>query len=187
VKRNRTDGRPMLGVEIRLVSLDDEREVGPGEPGEIHSRGPDLFAGYTDPTLTARAVTPDGWYRTGDVGVLDADGYLTITDRVSDIIIRGGANISAAELEEALMTMPEVAECAVVAAPDARTGEKALAVLRLRPGADAPGLGAVQAHLGATGIPKQKWVEAVQVVDDFPRTPSGKIRKFVLRDELRGT
>lgn len=186
-KRNRTDGRPMLGVEIRLVGLDDEREVGPGEPGEIHSRGPDLFAGYTDPALTARAVTADGWYRTGDVGVLDADGYLTITDRVSDIIIRGGANISAAELEESLMTMPQVAECAVVAAPDERTGEKALAVLRLRPGAEAPDLATVQAHLGATGIPKQKWVEDLRIVDDFPRTPSGKIRKFVLRDELRGT
>ncbi|MFA5883253.1 MAG: AMP-binding protein [Acidimicrobiia bacterium] len=182
-KRNRTDGHPMLGVEIRLV--DDDAEVGPGVPGEILSRGPDLFAGYTDPELTARSVTPDGWYRTGDVGVLDDDGYLTITDRVSDIIIRGGANISAAEIEEALMTMPGIAECAVVAAPDERMGEHALAAIRLRTDAPAPDLAAVQAHLDSAGLPKQKWVEEVRILDEFPRTPSGKIRKFVLRDELR--
>ena len=86
------------------------------------------------------------------------------------------------------MTLPTVAECAVVAAPDERTGEHALALLRLRPDADATSvdLADVQAHLGATGLPKQKWVEEVRVVDDFPRTPSGKIRKFVLRHELRG-
>ena len=184
-KRNRTDGRPMAGVEIRLVGVDSDDEVGPGVPGEILSRGPDQFAGYTDPAMTQRAVTTDGWYRTGDVGVLDEDGYLTITDRVSDIIIRGGANISAAEIEEALMTMPAIAECAVVAAPDERVGEHALAVLRLRPDAPVTDLAAVQAHLDGAGLPKQKWVEEVRLVDDYPRTPSGKIRKFVLRDELR--
>ena len=186
-KRNHTDGRPMLGVEIRLVDVDrgTDAEVGPGVPGEILSRGPDLFVGYTNPALTARAVTPDGWYRTGDVGVLDGDGYLTITDRVSDIIIRGGANISAAEIEEALMTMPGITECAVVAAPDDRVGEHALAAIRLRPDAPAPDLAAVQAHLQSAGLPKQKWVEEVRILDEFPRTPSGKIRKFVLRDELR--
>ena len=184
-KRNRTDGRPMLGVEIRLVDVDGDTEVEPGVPGEILSRGPDLFAGYTNPVLTARSITLDGWYRTGDVGVLDDDGYLTITDRVSDIIIRGGANISAAEIEEALMTMPGVTECAVVAAPDERMGEHALAAIRLRPDAPVPDLAAVQAHLESTGLPKQKWVEEVRILEEFPRTPSGKIRKFVLRDELR--
>jgi acyl-CoA synthetase len=183
-KRNRTDGRPLAGVEVRLVDF-DERDVPVGEPGEILSRGPDLFAGYTDPALTARTVTADGWYRTGDVGVLDPEGFLTITDRVSDVIIRGGTNISAAEIEEALMTMPTVAECAVVAAPDERMGERACAYVRLRPGAEAPDLAAVQAHLADHGLPKQKWVEAVRVTEDFPRTPSGKIRKFVLREGLR--
>jgi len=184
-KRIRTDGHAMEGVEIRLVESEGDGEVGAGVPGEILSRGPDLFAGYTDPELTARVFTADGWYRTGDVGVLDEDGYLTITDRVSDIIIRGGANISAAEIEEALMTMPDVAECAVVAAPDPRMGEHALAVIRLRTGSAEPNLAAVQGHLDTAGLPKQKWVEQVRVVDDFPRTPSGKIRKFVLRDEMR--
>ena len=183
-KRHHTDGPPMLGVELRMLDVDGEAGVGPGQPGQILSRGPDLCAGYTDPALTARAFSSDGWYRTGDVGVLDADGYLTITDRVSDIIIRGGANISAAEIEEALMTMPSIAECAVVAAPDARTGEHATAVVRVRGDAAAPDLAAVQAHLGSAGLPKQKWVEEVRIVEDFPRTPSGKIRKFVLRDAL---
>ena len=184
-KRTHTDGPPMLGVELRMLDVEGETEVEPGVAGQILSRGPDLCAGYTDPALTARAFTADGWYRTGDVGVLDADGYLTITDRVSDIIIRGGRNLSAAEIEEVLMTMPTVAECAVVAAPDARMGEHAAAIIRVRPDADVPDLASVQAHLQAQGLPKEKWVEEVRVVDDFPRTPSGKIRKFVLRDTLR--
>jgi acyl-CoA synthetase len=183
-KRNHTDGHPLAGVEVRVVDGED-RDLPAGEPGEILSRGPDLFAGYTDPALMMRAVTGDGWYRTGDVGILDADGYLTITDRLSDVIIRGGLNLSAAEIEEALMRMDGVAECAVVAAPDERLGERACAVLRLRRGAEAPDLGAVQAHLGAAGLPKQKWIEELRVVEDFPRTASGKIRKFVVRAELR--
>jgi len=183
-KRNRTDGRALEAVEIRIVDA-EERDLPAGQPGEIWSRGPDLFAGYTDPALTARVMTRDGWYRTGDVGVLDADGWLTITDRLSDVIIRGGLNLSAAEIEEALMRMPAVAECAVVAAPHERFGERACGVLRVRPGQQPPDLAAVQAHLGAVGLPKQKWIEELRIVGDFPRTPSGKIRKFLLRAELR--
>jgi acyl-CoA synthetase (AMP-forming)/AMP-acid ligase II len=183
-KRNRTDGHALDAVEIRIVD-EAGRDLPAGRPGEILSRGPDLFAGYTDPALTARVMTRDGWYRTGDVGVLDEDGYLTITDRLSDVIIRGGLNLSAAEIEEALMRMPALAECAVVAIPDERLGERACGVLRIRPGAKPPDLAAVQAHLRAVGLPKQKWVEELRVVDDFPRTPSGKIRKFVIRAELR--
>jgi acyl-CoA synthetase (AMP-forming)/AMP-acid ligase II len=183
-KRNRTDGHVLEGVEIRIVD-EEGRDLRAGQAGEIWSRGPDLFAGYTDPALTARVVTGDGWYHTGDVGVLDEDGYLTITDRLSDVIIRGGLNLSAAEIEEALMRMPAVAECAVVAAPHERFGERACGVLRIRPGAEPPDLAAVQAHLGAVGLPKQKWIEELRIVRDFPRTPSGKIRKFVIRSELR--
>ena len=183
-KRNRTDGRALEGVEMRIVD-EEGRDLPAGQPGEIWSRGPDLFAGYTDPELTAKVLTRDGWYRTGDVGVLDGDGYLTITDRLSDVIIRGGLNLSAAEIEESLMRMPAVAECAVVAAPHERFGERACGVLRIRPGASAPDLAAVQAHLGAVGLPKQKWIEELRIVPDFPRTPSGKIRKFVIRAELR--
>jgi acyl-CoA synthetase (AMP-forming)/AMP-acid ligase II len=182
-KRHTTDGRAMPGVELRLLDPDG-REVGPGEPGEILSRGPDLCAGYTDPALN-EAFDDAGWYRTGDVGILDADGYLTITDRVKDIIIRGGENVSAAEVEELLQRMPGVAEVAVVAAPDPRLGEHGCAFFRLLPDAAAPDLDALRAHLEAEGLAKQKWPEEVRIVPDFPRTPSGKIVKTELRRLLR--
>jgi acyl-CoA synthetase len=176
-KRITTDGRPLAGVELRLDP----------ETGEISSRGPDLFAGYTVPELTDEVVDGDGWYRTGDVGVLDDDGWLTITDRVKDIIIRGGENVSPAEVEELLLLLPGVAEVAVVAAPDERLGEHGCAFVRVLPGTDPPALEAIRAHLEAEGLARQKWPEEVRAVDDFPRTASGKIQKFELRDALRAS
>jgi acyl-CoA synthetase (AMP-forming)/AMP-acid ligase II len=169
-KRARTDGRPLLGCELRL-----------GDDGEIFSRGPDCFAGYTDPTLTKAAFVDDGWYRTEDVGVLDGDGFLTITDRKKDVIIRGGENISAVEVEDVLLRMDGVLECAVVAAPDGRLGEHACAFVRGR----TPSLADVQAAMADAGLAKQKWPEDVRDVEDFPRTASGKVQKFVLRQRLR--
>jgi acyl-CoA synthetase (AMP-forming)/AMP-acid ligase II len=127
----------------------------------------------------------DGWYHTGDVGVFDDEGYLTITDRISDIIIRGGENISAAEIEELLMGLDEVAEVCVVAEPDPRLGEHAAAVLRVRDGGKAPTLQAIGERLGEAGLARQKWPEAVYEVEEFPRTPSGKVQKFRLREQLR--
>jgi acyl-CoA synthetase (AMP-forming)/AMP-acid ligase II len=117
--------------------------------------------------------------------VLDEQGFLTITDRVKDIIIRGGENISAAEVEQALQTLPGVAEVAVVAAPDERLGEHACAILRMRPGAAPPTLAEATAHLSGVGLARQKWPEELRVVDDFPRTAAGKIRKVDLRARLR--
>ncbi|MCB0995215.1 MAG: AMP-binding protein, partial [Acidimicrobiales bacterium] len=172
-KRHATDGPALPGVEIRMVD------------GEIWSRGPDLCIGYTDPTLTAAAFDADGWYRTGDLAVLDDDGFLTITDRVNDVIIRGGENISAAEVEDAIAAMAEVAEVAVVAAPDERLGEHACAVIRLAAGATALDLGDVTRRLEQVGLARQKWPEELRIVDDFPRTGSGKVRKVDLRDRLR--
>jgi acyl-CoA synthetase (AMP-forming)/AMP-acid ligase II len=179
-----TDGRPLDGVEIRLVD-DDGRPVGPGEPGEIWSRGPDCCMGYTDPALTASLFDDEGWYRTEDIGVLDDDGYLTITDRKKDVIIRGGENVSAAEVEEHLAGLDGVAEVAVVAAPDARLGEQVCAFVRLLPGAAAPGLAGVREELRRAGLARQKWPEQLRVVEELPRTPSGKIKKTVLRQWLR--
>jgi acyl-CoA synthetase len=173
-KRLTTDGHALPGVEVRL------------EPdGEILSRGPDCFVGYVDAAMTDRVFDDEGWYRTGDVGVLDDEGYLTITDRVSDVIIRGGENISAQEVEELLMGMDAVAEVSVVAAPDDRLGERAAAVLRVREGASAPALDEVRAHLAAAGLARQKWPESLHQLDQFPRTPSGKVQKYRLRQELR--
>jgi acyl-CoA synthetase (AMP-forming)/AMP-acid ligase II len=183
-KRIHTDGCPLEWVEIRTVD-EDGRDVGVGRPGEILSRGPDRFAGYTDPALSAEAIDDEGWFRTGDVGVIDADGYLTITDRVKDIIIRGGENVSAAEVEQLLAHMKGVAEVAVVAAPDERLGEHGCAFFRMQPGQDAPDLEAVRAHLQEAGLARQKWPEELRVVEELPRTASGKIQKFVLRERLR--
>ena len=173
-KRLFTDGNPRPGVEIKL-----------GPDGEIFSRGPDLCLGYTDDEMTAQAFDDEGWYRTGDIGVLDGDGYLTITDRKADVIIRGGENISAVEVEEVLLSMPAVAEAAVVAAPDRRLGEHAAAVLRLKPGQAMPTLDEVRAHFEAEGVTRPAWPEELHEVDDFPRTASGKVQKFLVRQHVR--
>ena len=174
VKRMTTDGHPLLGVELRL---DDD--------GQILTRGPELFLGYTDPELTAQVIDADGWYHTGDVGVLDAEGYLSITDRISDVIIRGGENISAVEVEEQVLGLASVAEVSVVASPDDRFGERAAAVVRVHPGMAAPTLEDLRAHLAEAGLAKQKWPELLIEVPDFPRTPTGKVQKFKLRQQLR--
>lgn len=184
-QRCHTDGVALPGVELRIVD-DEGDDLPPGEPGEILSRGPDCFWGYTDPALTRACFDADGWYATGDVGVLDEAGCLTITDRKKDIIIRGGENISAAEVEELLVRMPGVAEVAVVAAPDVRLGEHACAFFRmLDPSASAPAMDTVQTHLATAGLAKQKWPEELRTIVEFPRTPSGKVQKFRLRAELR--
>lgn len=183
-QRHRTDGRPLTGVEVRL--LDEEGHPVPiGQAGEIWSRGPDLCLGYTDPALTDQAFDAAGWYRTGDMGVLDADGFLTITDRLNDVIIRGGENISAAEIEAALATLPAIAEVAVVGVPDDRLGERACAVVRLVSSAAPIELRHITDHLGEIGLARQKWPEVLAIVEDFPRTASGKIRKVDLRRARR--
>jgi acyl-CoA synthetase len=169
-KRLLTDGNPMPGVEIRLAA-----------DGEILSRGPDLCLGYTDDALTAAAFDDDGWYHTGDIGVLDADGYLTITDRKADVIIRGGENISAVEVEEVLLAMPGIAEAVVVAAPDAGLGERVAAVLRVKPGHTLPTEDEIRAHFADLGVARQKWPEVLLEVSDYPRTASGKVQKRLVR------
>ena len=173
VKRLTTDGRALPGVELYLDA-----------DGQIISRGPDCCLGYTDPALTASAFDAEGWYATGDIGVLDEDGYLTITDRISDIIIRGGENISAQEIEELMLGMETVMDVAVVSEPDARLGEHASGVLIVRPGMTAPTLPSVREHLAAAGLARQKWPETLHQVEEFPRTPSGKVQKFRLRQQL---
>ena len=183
-KRHYTDGRPLLGVELRLV--DEEGGAVPsGERGEILSRGPDCCIGYTAPSLTQANFDAEGWFSTGDIGVLDEDGFLAIVDRKKDIIIRGGENISALEIEEVLMRIPGVAEAAVVAAPDERLGEHGCAFVRLVDGAAPLDLAGMRTQLQGAGLAKQKWPEELHLVAELPRTPSGKVKKFVLRDQLR--
>jgi acyl-CoA synthetase (AMP-forming)/AMP-acid ligase II len=169
-KRMHTDGKPLPGVEIRLTP-----------DGEILSRGPDLCLGYLDADLTGNAFDDEGWYHTGDIAVIDDDGYVSIVDRKSDIIIRGGENISAMEVEEVLQTLPGVAEAVAVAVPDDRLGERTAAVLRMRPGCALPTMADLQAHFENNGLAKQKWPEEIHRVDEFPRTPSAKIQKVLVR------
>ncbi|MBJ7336399.1 MAG: AMP-binding protein [Mycolicibacterium sp.] len=181
--RANSDGKVCAGVEVRVVG-DDGTQVARGKPGELLTRGPDLFCGYTDASLNDDAFA-DGWYRTGDIGRLDDEGYVTIVDRKKDIIIRAGMNVSAAEIEAALIAMPQIADIAVVAAPDPRTGEHACAFIRPAPGCDVPTVAQVREHLAGAGIAKYKWPEEIRShPTDFPRTAAGKVRKADLRAAL---
>ncbi|MCW2580844.1 MAG: fadK 4 [Blastococcus sp.] len=178
-KRANTDGRIIAGTEVRIVD-EEGNDVPAGTEGEIASRGGELFLGYTDPELDAAAFLPGRWFRTGDIGRLDADGYLTITDRKKDIIIRGGENISSKQVEDVLAEHPAVLDAAVVGLPDPLMGERVCAVVVLRPG-EQLGLEEVRRHFAGSGLARQKTPERVEVVDTLPRTPAGKIQKFQLR------
>jgi acyl-CoA synthetase (AMP-forming)/AMP-acid ligase II len=181
-KRTQTDGRVLPGTEVRILR-DDDTDAGDDEDGEIVVRGDEQFLGYRDPSLNTDAYV-DGWLRTGDIGRLDGEGFLTITDRKKDIIVRGGENISSREVEDALAEHAAIAETAVVAMPDPRYGERVCAYVRLRPGADDLTLEDVRAHFATLGLARQKTPEKILVVDDFPRTPSGKVKKPVLREQV---
>lgn len=183
-QRHGTDGRAMPGVEIRVVNKAGE-DVSCGVAGEIWSRGPDLCVGYTNAALTATVFDDEGWYHTGDMGVLDDQGFFTVSDRINDMIIRGGENISAAEVEQAIIEVPEIIEVAVVAVADSRLGERAAAVVRLAPGTKTIALTVITDHLKQVGLARQKWPEQLVIVDDFPRTATGKIRKTDVRAQLR--
>jgi len=178
-RRAGTDGRLVAGNEIRVVDPGG-RDVPAGRDGEILTRGPELFTGYTETALNAAAFLPGRWFRTGDVGRLDADGYLTVTDRLKDIIIRGGENISSREVEDLLITHPAVADVAVIPAPDPVMGERVCAVVVTRPGFSFD-VDEARAHFAAAGAARQKTPEAIVLMDELPRTPSGKVRKDVLR------
>ncbi len=184
-RRVDSEGRAIGANEIKIVD-DDGTPLAAGREGEILARGPECFLGYQNPALDAEAFDADGWFRTGDLGTLDADGWLRITGRRKDIIIRKGENISAREVEDEIAAHPAVAEVAVVGLPDPGAGEIACAAVRLRPGATAPSLAALGEFLLARGLSRRKLPERVAVVDDFPRTASGKIVKRTLRERLGG-
>lgn len=179
-KQLNTEGRVIPGNELRFVD-DDGADVGEGEDGEIATRGPELFMGYLDTTLNDAAFLPGGWYLTGDIGRLDADGYLLITDRKKDIIIRGGENISSKEVEAVLLGHPAFADVAVVAAPDDRMGEVVRACVVLKPGASLT-LDDVRGFFASAGVARQKTPERLTVLEELPRNPSGKVLKHVLRE-----
>jgi acyl-CoA synthetase (AMP-forming)/AMP-acid ligase II len=178
-----TDGSLASGAQIRLVD-DEGRDVPDGASGEVISRGPERFLGYFDAALNADAFTSDGWFRTGDIAVIDQQGLLTVVDRKKDILIRGGENIAAKEVEDILTQHAEVLEAAVVGWPDPAYGERVGAFVRLRPGG-ALDIESLRRHFEAVGVARQKIPERLVIVDDFPRNPSGKIMKTELRQRAR--
>ena len=180
-KRASTDGRPIGGSLVRIVD-DSGADCPDGTAGEILTMGPDLCLGYLDPALNT-VFTDDGWFRTGDIGIVDVDGYLSIVDRKKDIIIRGGENIASREVELILADHPAIVEAAVVAWPHARLGECVGAFIRLAPGM-AIDLPTLQRHFRSVGAAVQKTPEHIVIVDDFPRSPIGKILKTELRKRI---
>ncbi|MDP3896294.1 MAG: AMP-binding protein [Mesorhizobium sp.] len=176
-----TDGKVHPQNRVRIADLDDESHIlGPGQIGEIQSRGDEVFLGYVDSRLDAAAFTADGWLRTGDLGHLDAENYVTVVGRRKDIIIRKGENISAKEVEDLVSELPQVRQCAVIGVPDGERGEMMVAVCVLESGASLS-LGQVATHLTEAGIARQKYPERLEILDAMPTNAAGKIRKVDLR------
>lgn len=175
-------GKAAAFVELRVVG-DDERPLPAGAIGEVHFRGPNVFAGYWNRRdATAEAFTADGWFRTGDLGFLDGEGFLTLVDRKKDMVITGGENVYSAEVEDVLFAHPAVAEAAVIGVPDDRWGEAVCAVVALRPPAHATAdelIGHCRARLAKYKTPKY-----VVFVDALPRNAAGKVLKRTLREEV---
>ncbi len=181
-RRITTDGRLQSGTQVRVVD-DQDADVATGAEGELLVQGPQRALHYLDAEQTAASFLPGGWFRSGDLGRLDGDGYLTVTGRLKDIINRGGEKISAREIEDLLASHPAVMEAAVVAAPHERLGEQPAAFVRFQPGA-AASFDELAAHLRAQALSNRKVPLVWRTVDDFPRTGAGKIKKFVLAQEL---
>jgi acyl-CoA synthetase (AMP-forming)/AMP-acid ligase II len=177
-KKATTDGRPCPGVSIRVVM--DGRVCGAGEEGELRVKGRQVCQGYLDPSLDADAFDEDGWFRTGDLGVVDRDGFVSITGRLKDIIIRKGENISAKEIEDLLFAHPAVADVAVIGIPDSRSGEIACAVVVVKDGG-ALDFDSMVSYLKASHLSTHKIPERLEVVEALPRNPSGKVLKKDLR------
>ncbi len=182
--RHGTDGRAVPGATVRLVD-EGGRPVAAGVEGELEVFGPQMCAGYLDAALNT-AFTADGFFRTGDLGVMDASGAVRITGRRKDVIIRKGENLSAKGIEDELSAHPKVADVAVVGVPDAASGERVCACVVLRPGAGALTLAEVRTYMEGRGVMRQKIPEQLEVMAELPRNATGKVRKDVLRGQLRG-
>jgi acyl-CoA synthetase (AMP-forming)/AMP-acid ligase II len=180
-----TVGTVVPGVSLRVVAPDG-RELGANEEGELRLKGPQRMLGYIDERLDADAFDEDGWFRSGDLGVVDALGYVTVTGRLKDIIIRNAENISALEVEDALFRHAAVHDVAVIGLPDPRSGERVCAVIVAESGSE-PTLEVLAAHCRALGLAAPKWPERLELVDDLPRTPMGKVRKEDLRQRFAAT
>lgn len=179
-----TDGYAAAGVEIKVVD-DARKTLPPGCEGEEASRGPNVFMGYFDePELTARALDEEGWYYSGDLCRMDEAGYIKITGRKKDIIVRGGENISSREVEDILLQHPKIHDACVVAMSDERLGERSCAYVALKAPHHSLSLEEVVAFFSRKRVAKYKYPEHIVVIEKLPRTTSGKIQKFLLRKDI---
>lgn len=178
-KSGSTDGRPLPGIEVKVLDIKGEA-LPTGETGQLHVRGSSLFAGYLKrPHLNA--TDADGWFDTGDLAYLDAEGYVRINGRSKDLIIRGGENIPVMEVENLLYKHPAIATVAIVGYADARLGERACAFVALKPGSSLS-LQDIGHYLTSLNVTRSYHPERLELMDDLPRTPSGKLQKFKLRE-----
>ncbi len=175
-----TVGAPVPGVSVRVVG-NREIELPVGREGELRLKGPQCFLGYADATLDADAFDKDGWLRTGDLGLIDADGNVRVTGRIKDAIIRNAENISALEVENVLATHPAVADVAVIGVPDLKAGERVCAVVVPR-SVDAVSLELLVQHCHSRGLSRYKHPERLVIVDALPRNQVGKVIKKDLRE-----
>ena len=179
-----TDGYAAAGVEIKVVD-DARKTLPPGCEGEEASRGPNVFMGYFDePELTARALDEEGWYYSGDLCRMDEAGYIKITGRKKDIIVRGGENISSREVEDILLQHPKIHDACMVAMSDERLGERSCAYVVLKAPHHSLSLEEVVAFFSRKRVAKYKYPEHIVVIEKLPRTASGKIQKFLLRKDI---
>ncbi|MGC5336364.1 medium-chain fatty-acid--CoA ligase [Escherichia coli] len=179
-----TDGYAAAGVEIKVVD-NARKTLPPGCEGEEASRGPNVFMGYFDePELTARALDEEGWYYSGDLCRMDEAGYIKITGRKKDIIVRGGENISSREVEDILLQHPKIHDACVVAMPDERLGERSCAYVVLKAPHHSLSLEDVVAFFSRKRVAKYKYPEHIVVIEKLPRTASGKIQKLLLRKDI---
>jgi acyl-CoA synthetase (AMP-forming)/AMP-acid ligase II len=178
--RARGEGSPPPGVSLRIVD-ETERTLGRGEEGEIRVRGPQMFLGYVDSSLDADAVDSDGYFKTGDLGYLHPEGYLVVTGRLKELIVRNGENLSVRPIEDLLLQHPAVADATVVGLPHPVTGECVCAVVVARDGQGRLSLDDVRAYCKERGLMRQKWPERLELIDAIPRNPMGKAIKPELR------
>ncbi|MBS4214963.1 AMP-binding protein [Neobacillus rhizophilus] len=182
-KRSASDGRWMSPTEGRVV--DDRGELCPaGTQGEIQWRGPDMFLGYLDQTLNEDSFTEDGWFKTGDLGYMDKEGYIYITGRIKDIINRGGEKISVKEIEDIIYEHPAIKEVVIVGMPDPTFVEKACAFVVVHEGQKFDWDEMIR-YLGTYEIAKQKYPERLEIISELPKTASGKIQKYILRQQIK--
>ncbi|MDP6420494.1 MAG: AMP-binding protein [SAR202 cluster bacterium] len=177
-----SDGGPVPGMEVRIVNPVSREPLPAGAEGALEARGPGQFVGYYKrPDLWEDAYDAQQWFDTGDLARMDEQGYIRISGRTKDIVIRGGENIPVVEVEEILFRHPKVREAAVVGTPDPRMGERACACVTLNAGEQLT-FEDLQTWFDQSQTAKQYWPERLEVFDELPKTPSGKIQKFLLRD-----